>query len=357
LDETFMKKTLKLALKGAGKVSPNPMVGALIVKDGKVISQGYHSFYGGPHAEVVALSNAGEEAKGATLYVNLEPCVHFGKTPPCVPRIIDAGIKRVVVATLDPNPLVSGRGIKTLKDAGLEVSVGVLESEAKRLNEAFFKWITKKIPFVILKVASTIDGKIADTSGESKWITSFASRKLVHRLRAFYDAVLVGIGTILKDDPELTVRFVKGRNPVRVILDAYLRTPLDAKVLSAEGRKIIFHSSQVSKDKVKALKALKVELFEVSSKDGLLDLDEVLKKLGEMGIASLIVEGGRKVLSSFLDMGLVDKILYFVAPKVLGKGIGPFDEMSVSSLSDSLTLKDVRVRRVGVDILIEGYVL
>jgi len=222
---------------------------------------------------------------------------------------------------------------------------------------SFFKWITKKIPFVILKVASTIDGKIADTSGESKWITSFASRKLVHRLRAFYDAVLVGIGTILKDDPELTVRFVKGRNPVRVILDAYLRTPLDAKVLSAEGRKIIFHSSQVSKDKVKALKALKVELFEVSSKDGLLDLDEVLKKLGEMGIASLIVEGGRKVLSSFLDMGLVDKILYFVAPKVLGKGIGPFDEMSVSSLSDSLTLKDVRVRRVGVDILIEGYVL
>lgn len=352
-----MKKVLRLALKGAGKVSPNPMVGAILVKDGKIIATGYHEYYGGPHAEVVALDKAKGEAKDATLYVNLEPCVHFGKTPPCVPKIIESGVKRVVIATLDPNPLVSGRGVKFLRESGIEVVTGVLEKDAKKLNEAFFKWITKKVPFVILKVAASLDGKIANALGKSKWITSLDSRKLVHKFRALYDAVLVGVGTILKDDPELTVRLVRGRNPIRVILDAHLKTPLGAKVLASSGRRIIFHSEFVSKEKVEELKRVGVELYVIPSKDGFLDLVEILKKLGELGIASVMVEGGKGVFSSFLKEGLVDKLLYFIAPKIVGKGIGPFDGIEVSSLDFSVKVKEFTLRKVGEDILFEGYMI
>ncbi len=355
MDKVFMKKALSLAKKGAGKVSPNPMVGAVVVKDGEIISTGYHAYYGGPHAEAVALEKAGEKARGATLYVNLEPCVHFGKTPPCVPRIIDAGIKRVVIATLDPNPLVSGKGVKMLREAGVAVTVGVLEKEAKRLNEAFFKWIKTKIPFVVLKVASTLDGKIATYSGDSKWITSLESRKLVHKYRAFYDAVLVGAGTVLKDNPELTVRLMRGRNPVRVILDSSLRIPLSSKVLAANGRRIVFHSEDVSSDKLERLRDMGVELYAVPGEGKVLDLHEVLRKLGEIGIASVMVEGGREIFSSFLREELADKLIYFIAPKILGGGIGPFDEVELCTIGESIELKDVRVRRVGSDLLVEGY--
>lgn len=352
-----MKKALKLALKGAGRVSPNPMVGAVLVKDGKVVATGYHEYYGGPHAEVVALDNAKGEAKGATLYVNLEPCVHFGKTPPCAPRIIEAGIRRVVIATLDPNPLVSGKGVDLLKKAGIEVVTGVLEREARRLNEAFFKWITKGIPFVILKIAVSLDGKIANALGESKWITSLSSRRLVHKFRSLYDAVLVGVETVLRDDPELTVRLVKGRNPVRVVLDTYLRVPSHAKILTSPGRKIIFYSEVASREKVKELEAVGVELYKVSSENGIIELRDVLKKLGELGIASVMVEGGRKIFSSFLREGLVDKLLYFIAPKIIGKGIGPFDELEVSSLDSSIKINEFTLRKVGEDILLEGYMI
>ena len=355
MDKVFMKKALSLAKKGAGKVSPNPMVGAVVVKDGEIISTGYHAYYGGPHAEAVALEKAGEKARGATLYVNLEPCVHFGKTPPCVPRIIDAGIKRVVIATLDPNPLVSGKGVKMLREAGIDVTVGVLEKEAKKLNEAFFKWIKTKVPFVVLKIASTLDGKIATYSGNSKWITSLESRKLVHKYRAFYDAVLVGAGTVLKDNPELTVRLMRGRNPVRVILDSSLRIPLSSKVLAANGRRIVFHSEDVSSDKLERLRDMGVELYAVPGEGEVLDLHEVLRKLGEIGIASVMVEGGREIFSSFLREELADKLIYFIAPKILGGGIGPFDEVELCTIGESIELKDVRVRRVGSDLLVEGY--
>lgn len=357
MDEFFMRKALRLAKRGAGKVSPNPMVGAVIVKDGRVISTGYHAFYGGPHAEVVALDRAGEDARGATLYVNLEPCVHFGKTPPCAPRIVEAGIKKVVIATLDPNPLVAGRGVKALESAGIEVKVGVLEREARRLNEAFFKWIEKRVPLVVLKVASTMDGKIATLSGESKWITSIHSRKLVHRFRSLLDGVLVGVGTVIKDDPELTVRLVKGRNPIRIVLDSYLRIPLEAKVLRNEGRVIVFHSSEVPGEKLAKLRDLGVELFEVPMRDGLLDLPEVLKRLGELGIASVMVEGGKGVFSSFIREGLADKLLYFISPRIIGKGIGPFDEVELPSIEASFKLREVSLRRIGEDILVEGYMI
>jgi len=358
LDEYFMRRALKLALRGAGKVSPNPMVGAVLVKDGKIIAEGYHEYYGGPHAEVVALDKAGDDAKGATLYVNLEPCSHFGKTPPCAPRIVSAGIKRVVISTLDPNPLVAGKGVKLLRESGVSVTVGVLEKEAKKLNEAFFKWITQKIPFVALKVATTLDGKIATLKGESKWITSLPSRRLVHKLRAFYDAVLVGIGTVLADDPELNVRLVKGRNPVRVILDAYLRIPENAKVLSSAGKVMVFHSQFASQEKLNRLRRLGVELIEVPLYEGnLLDLRSVLEKMGELGIASVLVEGGRGVFSSFIKRRLADKLFYFLAPKLIGKGIGPFDEVEVDSLDSSVKIKDLSLRRIGEDVLLEGYVI
>src|SRR3989304_899935 len=248
-DEKWMKRVLRLAGAGRGRTSPNPLGGAVLVKNGKGVGEGYHARIGEAHAEIVALRQAGEEARGAVLYLNLEPCTHYGRTPPCVPQVIKAGLKRVVIGTKDPNPVVNGKGIETLRKSGLDIKVGVLEKECKRLNEGFCKYILGKEPFVILKVAATLDGKIATRNGNSKWISGEASRRFVHKLRDQVDGIIVGTGTVLKDDPMLTTRIKGGRNPYRIILDSRLRIPKKAKVIEISPSKTIIATTELaSKD-------------------------------------------------------------------------------------------------------------
>ncbi len=359
-DEFYLARCIQLALKGKGYVSPNPMVGCVVVKDNKIIGEGYHAKFGEEHAEVIAIKNATESVEGATLYVNLEPCVHYGKTPPCVDLIIESKIKKVVIGTIDPNPLVNGKGIEKLKKAGIEVKVGVLEEESKRLNEAFFKYITQKIPFVALKIAQTIDGKIADVEGNSKWITCEQSLHFVHQLRSEYDAVLIGSRTAKFDNPNLTVRLVEGRNPYRVILDSALSLPLELNVFSDKftDRTIVFtslSSFKAKKEKIEKLNSLGIEILPVKSKRRKLDLKDVLEKLAEKGIASVLVEGGGKIFTEFIKRKLADKVFVFIAPKILGKGIQSISDIGIKSIRDIITLKEVSVQSFGDDVLITGY--
>ena len=358
-DERWMKRALHLAEKGRGRTSPNPMVGAVIVKKGIVIGEGYHAKAGEAHAEIIALRKAGEEAKGSTLYLNLEPCTHYGRTPPCAPVIIEAGVRRVVIGIEDPNPLIKGKGMESLRKAGLEVKVGILEKECQKLNEAFYKYIVKREPFVILKVAATLDGRIATRDGESKWISGETSRRFVHRLRDQVDGVVVGIGTILKDDPMLTARVRGGRDPLRVVLDSRLRIPEDAKVIKVDPSKTMIATTELAaRDKRQRLEKMGVQILILDSKHERISLKPLLSKLGEMGIMSLLVEGGSQVNSSFLDEGLIDKLLLFLSPKLIGddQAIGIFGGKGVTRLKDAVHLRELRVRRIGGDILIEGYV-
>ena len=353
-----MKRALRLAEKGRGRTSPNPMVGAVLVKNGQVVGEGYHARAGEAHAEILALRQAGEEARGSTLYINLEPCIHYGKTPPCAPAVIEAKVRRVVIGMEDPNPLVTGRGLKSLKKAGLDVEVGVLEKECRRLNEAFCKYILKKEPFVILKVAATLDGKIATREGDSKWISGETSRHFVHRMRDQVDGVVVGIGTVLKDDPQLTARIKKGRDPYRIILDSRLRIPEDAKVIGNSPSKTIIATTELAaRDKIERLEKKGVRILTLDSKQGRVDLKNCLSKLGEMGMMSLLVEGGSQVNGSFLDEGLIDKILFFLSPKLIGdrEALGIFGGSGKANLKETIPLNELRVRRMGEDILIEGY--
>jgi diaminohydroxyphosphoribosylaminopyrimidine deaminase/5-amino-6-(5-phosphoribosylamino)uracil reductase len=357
-DEKWMKRALRLAEKGRGRTSPNPMVGAVLVKNGQVVGEGYHARAGEAHAEILALRQAGEEARGSTLYINLEPCIHYGKTPPCAPAVIEAKVRRVVIGMEDPNPLVTGRGLKSLKKAGLDVEVGVLEKECRRLNEAFCKYILKKEPFVILKVAATLDGKIATREGDSKWISGETSRHFVHRMRDQVDGVVVGIGTVLKDDPQLTARIKKGRDPYRIILDSRLRIPEDAKVIGNSPSKTIIATTELAaRDKIERLEKKGVRILTLDSKQGRVDLKNCLSKLGEMGMMSLLVEGGSQVNGSFLDEGLIDKILFFLSPKLIGdrEALGIFGGSGKANLKETIPLNELRVRRMGEDILIEGY--
>ncbi len=358
-DKHWMKRALRLAEKGRGRTSPNPMVGAVLVRNGRVIGEGYHAKAGTDHAEIIALRRAGEKAKAATLYLNLEPCTHYGKTPPCVPAVIEAKVKRVVIGMKDPNPLVRGGGFASLKRAGLNVEVGILEEECRRLNEAFCKYILKKEPFVILKVAATLDGKIATREGNSKWISGEASRHFVHRVRDQVDGVVVGIGTVLKDDPQLTARIKKGRDPYRIILDSRLRIPEEAQVIGDSSSKTIIATTELAdRDKTKRLEKKGVQILILNSKKGKVDLRNCLSKLGELGIMSLLVEGGSQVNGSFLDEGLIDKILFFFSPKLIGdrEALGIFAGTGKATLKESMPLNELRVRRIGEDILVEGYV-
>jgi len=357
-DARWMKRALRLAEKGRGRTSPNPMVGAVLVKDGKVVGEGFHAKAGEAHAERIALNRAGHEAKEATLYMNLEPCVHFGKTPPCAPAVIERGVKKAVIGMEDPNPLVCGRGVKSLKEAGIDVVVGTLEQECRRLNEAFCKYILKKEPFIILKVAATLDGKIATRDGESKWISNEASRRHVHRLRDQVDGILVGIGTILKDDPELTARLKGGRNPHRIVLDSRLRIPEKARVIETfPSLTILATTEQAPKDKVERLEKKGVRVLILDSKEGRVDLKSCLSKLGEMGIMTLMVEGGSGINGSFLDEGLADKVLFFFSPRLLGdtRAMGMFGGRGAVHLDEANSLKDLKLRKIGADILVEGY--
>lgn len=359
-DEKYMRMALRLAAKARGRTSPNPLVGAVVVKNGRVIGQGYHRRAGEPHAEALALKRAGSAAKGATLYVTLEPCSHTGKrTPPCSPLVIKSGIKRVVVAMIDPNPRVSGGGIKALRFAGIRVETGLLEDEARKLNEPFMKHITTGAPFVTLKVAQTLDGKIATASGESKWITGEEAREEGQKLRDANDAILAGINTVLKDDPSLTVRIPGGRDPIRVIVDSRLRIPLNAKVLKqrSAARTIIATLANAPKTRIRKLQQLGAEVLIARSSRGRVDLKDLMKKLGEKGIMSLLIEGGAEVNASALKAGIVDKAVLFIAPLLMtGRDALPsIGGSSPKKLKHAMQLRDIKVRPVGRDLMIEGY--
>jgi diaminohydroxyphosphoribosylaminopyrimidine deaminase / 5-amino-6-(5-phosphoribosylamino)uracil reductase len=357
-DEKWMRRVLHLAEKGRGRTSPNPMVGAVLVKRGKVVGEGYHARAGEPHAEIVAIEKAGERAKEATLYINLEPCTHYGKTPPCAPAVIESGVRKVIVGIEDPNPLVKGRGVALLKQAGLDVRVGILARECQRLNEAFCKVMVQHEPFITLKAAATLDGKLATRNGESQWITGEVSRRFVHRLRNQVDGVVVGIGTVLKDDPMLTARVRGGRDPYRIVFDSRLRIPENARVIDLSPSKTIVATTEMaSRDKIERLQNKGVRILVSDSKSGKVDLKSSLLKLAELGMMSLLLEGGSQLSGSFLDQRLIDKVLLFLSPKLIGDPEAPgiFSGLGVAHLKEAIPLRDLKVRKIGEDILVEGY--
>lgn len=378
-DTAIMKRVLRLAGKASGMTSPNPMVGAVLVKNGKIIAEDYHRKPGAPHAEALVIDKAGEKAKGAALYVNLEPCCHTDKrTPPCTKAIIKAGIKKVVIGMKDPNPKVSGKGIEELSKSGVNVVSGILEEDSIRLNAAYAKYITTKTPFVILKVAMTLDGKIATPEGESKWITGEKARELVHKTRGSVDAVMTAIGTVKADDPRLTVRIKKGtRSPIRIVIDPDFEVPIDAKILNTPPKTIIVtkksQKSEVSnppsppfskggmggfspKNKMNGLIEKGVKIVDYEGER--VDLNWLMKKLGEMGIASVLIEGGSSLNSYALEDGIVDKVMFFIAPKIIG-GKESFPSVggkAFRKLSEAHQLKNITLKRIGEDILVEGYI-
>ncbi len=359
-DEYYMKLALAFARRGLGKTSPNPMVGAVIVKSGKVIGQGYHERFGGPHAEVNAISDAKGDLNGTTLYVTLEPCCHKGKkTPPCLDTLLKYKWKRVVVGTIDPNPKVNGRSIEILKQKGIETKVGVLQEECQKLNEVYFKYIQTGFPFVTLKFAQTLDGRIATSTGDSRWISSEPSLKWAHRLRSLHDAVLVGVGTVLKDDPQLTVRLVRGRNPLRVVADSRLRIPLNSKILKdpENAPTIIAATSQADIEKMFALSIMGIEVLTVEEdREGTVDLKDLLQKLGKRNISSVLVEGGATTITSFIRQGLADRIVVIIAPKVMGKGVEAVGDLGILKVSRALKLSFDKVYRKGKDVVVEARV-
>ena len=362
LDKKYMAMALRLAAKAAGRTSPNPMVGAVVVKAGKIISSGYHRRAGEPHAEAIALRKAGKAARGATLYVTLEPCSHTEKrTPPCSPLVIASGVKRVVVAMIDPNPRVSGGGIRAIRRAGIAVTTGVLEQEARRLNEAFIKQVTTGMPFVTMKIAQTLDGKIATSTGESKWITGEAARREGHRLRDSHDAILVGVATVLADDPSLTTRIPGGRDPLRVIVDSNLRTPPKAKIITQKSRAKTLIATLESSSRSGRLESLLdagAEVLLAKGRDDRVDLRSLMKVLGGFGITSVLIEGGSEVHAAALKAGIVDKVVLFIAPTLMtGKdSLCSIGGVSPARLSRAVRLRDVTSRFVGEDLVVEGYI-
>ena len=320
MDEKYMKMALELAKNGAGRVSPNPMVGAIIVKDNRIIAKGYHKEYGRDHAEVDAFKNAIQDVEGATMYVTLEPCSHYGKTPPCADKIVEKKISRVVIGSLDPNPLVSGNGVKKLIDAGIEVKVGILEENCKKLNEVFMKYISEKKPFVLMKSAMSLDGKIATYLGESKWISGEESRKDVHKLRNELSAIMVGVETVIKDNPELTCRIENGRNPIRIVVDSSLRIPIESKLVEGarEIKTIIATTNRADYEKSLSLKEKGVIVLITEDINKQVDLVDLMKKLGEMKIDSILLEGGATLNFSALSQGIVDKVQVYIAPMIIG---------------------------------------
>ena len=359
MDDNFiMKRALALAARAKGKTSPNPMVGALLVKNNRIISEGYHKKAGTPHAEVIAIDEAGNKASGSTLYVSLEPCCHKDKrTPPCTEKIISSGIKKVVIAMKDPNPKVSGKGIAELEKAGIQTITGVLENSARNLNESYIKYITTGTPFVILKIAMTLDGKIATSDGESKWITGEKARKMVHRLRGTSDAVMTAIGTVKADNPMLTCRVSGYKSPVRIIIDPRLETGLDSQVLSCPPETIIVtRSPNADVSLWKKLRGKGISFIEYQSKE--LDLKWLMHKLGGFAITSVLIEGGSSLSSYCLEAGIVDKVMVFVAPKIIG-GRDSFPAVggkSFRKLAEAYRISDMKTRQIGEDILIEGYI-
>lgn len=361
-DETYMQMALSLAERGEGWTSPNPMVGAVVVKDDVVIGSGFHQKVGGPHAEVNALVDAGKAARDATLYVTLEPCNHEGRTPPCTKAILKSGVTRVVVAMEDPNPGVTGGGIDLLRSSGIEVVTGICEAESRRLNEAFVKHVTSGLPFVIMKSASTLDGCIATRTGDSKWITNVQSRAFVHRLRHRVDGIMVGMGTVKADDPRLTTRLEgrEGADPTRIILDTQLSIPLDAKLLHLDSASdtLIVTNPPVDGEKRARLEQAGAKILVMPTPGERVDLKALMHTLGRMNITSLLIEGGSRVHGSALQSGIVDKVYMFLAPKLCGGndgvpiccGLGP------ERMKEAVQLEEISTRRFGDDVMIRGYV-
>ncbi len=359
--ERFMQQALTLARLGEGRTRPNPPVGALVVRDGVVAGEGFHPRAGEPHAEIFALRQAGPAARGADLYVTLEPCCHQGRTGPCTDAVLAAGIRRLFVGTLDPNPQVAGRGIDVLRAAGVEVHVGLLEPACRRLIDPFAKHVTTGFPWVLLKAAATLDGRTATSRGDSKWISGPESRLLVHRLRDRLDAVMVGIGTVLRDDPLLTTRLPEeGRDPLRIVVDTHLRLPQNAALLrsGSPAATIIATGPSVSDERAKRLEQMGVRILRCAAPEGRVDLLELMRRLGAEGIQSILLEGGATLNGAALRTGIVDRIALFLAPILLGGGDGPgiFSGPGPLCLAEALRLKGLEVSRSGDDILIEGEV-
>ena len=360
----YMRQALALARLALGQVSPNPAVGALIVKDGEIVGQGYTQPPGMAHAEIMALHQAGERARGATMYVSLEPCCHYGRTPPCTKAIIAAGIAEVHMAMIDPNPIVSGRGEEDLQKEGIKTSVGDHEEESRTINEAYIKYIKTKTPFVTVKFATSLDGKIATRVGDSKWITGTVARKYVHYLRYTSDAIMAGANTIIADNPFLTCRYggiggaVKNRQ-LRVIVDGLGRTPPDARVFSEPGKVIVAIGSDIDKTAKESLLSTGAELMEFPAVNGQIDMNELLAALGKREITSVLVEGGGILIGSLFDAGLVDKVVAFIAPMVIGgkNAVLAVSGNGVEKIADAAHLERISVETFGDDVMISGYVI
>jgi diaminohydroxyphosphoribosylaminopyrimidine deaminase / 5-amino-6-(5-phosphoribosylamino)uracil reductase len=356
-DEYYMRLALALARKGKRYVSPNPMVGAVIVKNGRIIGQGYHQRYGNYHAEVNAINDASENVAGATLYVTLEPCCHEGKTPPCVENIFRNKLARVVIGAIDSNPLVSCGGMNYLQDQGIEVTTGILENECRDLNEIFFYYMETGMPFVTVKYAQTLDGRIATATGRSQWISSAPARKFAHQLRAEHDAVLVGVGTVINDNPELTVRLVRGRNPLRIVVSSGRLIPQKSKVLQnlSVAKTLIATATKGSSPWIENTVDSGLEVVGVGTdKQGNLNLKKLLKILATRGVSSVLVEGGAKIITSFLKDNLANRLVTIIAPKIIGKGIEAVGDLQIRDLKSAKQLSVRKVKRIGSDVMIDS---
>jgi diaminohydroxyphosphoribosylaminopyrimidine deaminase / 5-amino-6-(5-phosphoribosylamino)uracil reductase len=353
----YMNLAMKLALKAKAMTSPNPMVGALVVKDGRIIGQGYHEKAGSAHAEVIALDQAGQKARGATLYVTLEPCAHFGRTPPCVDRIIRSKVKKVIIGMIDPNPLNNGKGVGSLKNNKIKVEVGFLEEKLKTINAAFIKYITKKLPLITVKVAESLDGKIATRTGESKWITSEESRDFAHRIRKNYDAIMVGVNTILRDNSRLDA-WGSQKQPSKIVIDSQLSTPQEADIFSGKSKVILATIPSRPGQETENRKSLaqKARILEVKEKFGQINLKDMCKKLARLEITSILVEGGGTLIGSLFDEGLVDKVMFFISPKIIGgkEALSSVMGKGISRIDRAVMLKNIRLRRFKEDILVEA---
>ncbi len=348
-EEFYMLHAIHLAEKGRNSASPNPLVGAVIVKNGRIIGEGYHRKYGNPHAEVIAIESAGEDVYGSTMYVTLEPCIHYGKTPPCVDRIIEAGIKEVIIGMLDPNPEVYGRGIEKLRKHGIKVKTGVLEKSIEEQNKGYIKHHEKKLPFVILKISLSMDGRLSTEDGESKWISGTDTLEYAHYLRAISDAILVGSGTVRKDDPLLTPRlFPPSKLPLRVVLDSHLKLNPNFKVFNRDAPSMVFTSKEVDPDRVKIFKDKGVEVEMVSKEGKFLSWREILEKLASRGVLYLLIEGGSTVSSTLIESGYVDTLILVYSPRLIGRGKGFTDHVSHGSLN-FMQLDIIREEKMGKD--------
>ncbi len=361
-DKKFMRLALRLAEKGRGLTNPNPMVGAVIVKRGEIIGRGYHQKAGQAHAEILALQEAGERAREATLYLNLEPCAHFGRTPPCTEAILKAGIKRVVAGMIDPNPLVSGRGIARLRRHGVKVEVGLLEDECRRLNAPFIKYITQGRPLMVMKAAASLDGKVATSYGEARYISSMEARRYVHKLRQSMDAIMVGIGTVLQDDPLLTARLSSLKNlhqPLRLIIDSRCRLPLNSQIVrtAAQYPTLVVSTALAYPSKMEQLKKARIEVLTMPQDDqGRVDLSALMKELAKRAILSILLEGGPTLNASALKAKIVDRLLFFIAPKLIGgaKAPGIVGGEGIRQIAEAIPVKNLKVRRLGPDLLLEA---